>query len=128
MVAALGGADQATDAALPAPVELAEILRLSFPDTDVIARLDARRFAVLSLRGESEDVSAPLAALRRRVWLRNRLGRGEPPLSVQVGTAAQGPSGDLSIEELLDVAQSSLCENGPSEPQALDGGARRASA
>ena len=128
VVAALGDADQAMDAALPAPVELAEILRLSFPDTDVIARLETRRFAVLSLRGEGEDVSAPLAALRRRVWLRNRLGRTEPPLSVQVGTASQGPSGDLSIEELLDVAQSSLCENGPSEPQVLDGGARRASA
>ena len=63
----------------------------------------------------------------RDLWLRNRLGRTEPPLSVQVGTAAQGLSGDLSIEELLDVAQSSLCENGPSEPQVLDG-ARRASA
>ncbi|MDP3000908.1 MAG: hypothetical protein Q8N47_25720 [Bryobacterales bacterium] len=127
VVAALGGADQTMDAALPAPVELAELLRLSFPDTDVIARLEERRFAVLSLRGESENVSVPIAALRRRVWLRNRLGRGEPPLSVQVGTAAQGLSGDLSIEELLDVAQSSLCENGPSEPQVLEG-ARRASA
>jgi hypothetical protein len=33
----------------------------------------------------------------------------------------------MSIEELLDLAQSSLCENGPSEPLALDR-ARRASA
>jgi DNA-binding NarL/FixJ family response regulator len=124
VVAALGGPDHALDAA---PVELAEILRLSFSDTDVIARLEARRFAVLSLCGEGEDVSAPLAGLRRRVWLRNRPRRGEPPLSVHVGTASLGPSGDLSIEELLDLAQSSLCENGPSEPLALDG-ARRASA
>jgi GGDEF domain-containing protein len=127
VMAALGGADQAMDAAPSAPVELAEILRLSFPDTDVIARLEARRFAVLSLRGESEDVSAALAGLRRRVWLRNRLRRGEPRLSVQVGTASQGPSGDLPIEELLELAQSSLCENEPSEPLALEG-ARRASA
>jgi DNA-binding NarL/FixJ family response regulator len=127
VVAALGGADHAMDAAPPAPVELAEILRLSFPDTDVIARLEACRFAVLSLRGEGEDVSAPVAALRRRVWLRNRRRRGEPPLSVHVGTASQGASGDLSIEELLDLAQSSLCENRPSEPLTLDG-ARRASA
>ena len=124
VVAALGGADHAMDAA---PVELAEILCLSFPGTDVIARLEARRFAVLSLCGEGEDVSAPLAALRRRVWLRNRRRRGEPPLSVQVGTASLGPSGDLSIQELLDLAQSSLCENGPSEPLAVEG-ARRASA
>jgi PleD family two-component response regulator len=127
LVAETAGDDPpAVDA--PAPEELAAILHLSFLDTDLVARLDARRFAVLSLGGDDRrDVSASLAAMRFRILARNRRRHGEPPLAVRVGTASLDPAQDASIEELLDLAQSSLCENGPGEPVAFSP-ARRASA
>jgi PleD family two-component response regulator len=110
-------AEAAGDA--PEPEELAVILHLSFLDTDLVARLDARRFAILSLGGDDRrDVSASLAAMRFRLVSRNRRRHGEPPLEVRLGTASLGPAQDASLEELLDLAQSALCENGPSEPVA----------
>jgi PleD family two-component response regulator len=127
VVAALDGACGNPGASLPAAVELAAILRLSFADTDLIARLDSRRFAILSLCADPDDLTASVAALRHRLSLRNRRQERSSRLSIRVGTATHGPAGEWSIEELLGRAQSALCENGRSEPVAT-GAARPASA
>jgi DNA-binding NarL/FixJ family response regulator len=122
------GAGGSADTAPSAPEEIAEILCLSFPEGDVIARLQTCRFAVLSLGdGDGEEIPAALAAMRRRIFARNRRRRDGPPLGARVGTARLEPAQDLAIEELLGQAEAALCENGPSEPAAWSP-ARRASA
>ncbi len=127
VVAALDRQDHKADAALAPPLELADILRLSFPDTALFARLDAHRFVVMSLCGDEEEARALHASLVDRVFLRNLQRQGNELLPVRVGSAWAGPSEDVPVEMLLDVAQASLCENGRSEPVALSH-ARRASA
>jgi len=107
VVATLDDACDGGDAGPPAAVEFAAALRLSFPETDLFARLNSRCFAVVSLCGDREEFSASVAALRHRI-------------PVRVGAATAGPSCEGSIEDLLAQAESSLCENGQSEPAALN--------
>lgn len=127
VVAALDRNDCRLEAAQTAPLELAEILGLSFPDTALFARLNAHRFAVLSLCADEAEARARHSSLVDRVFLRNLQRRANELLTVRVGSAWAGPSEDIPVDVLLELAQASLCENGRSEPVALNH-ARRASA
>jgi len=115
VVAALDHARDETETGRHTVEILATALRLSFGETDLIARLDSSHFAVLSLCGEAGVVSASIAAL-----LRDRV-------SVRVGAATLGPKGEWSSNDLLNLAQSSLCEEGLNESGAQHP-ARRATA
>lgn len=108
-------------------LETAAALRLSFAGTDLIARLDARRFAVLSICADTDDVPDSLAALARYIAAGNRERNGRRPLAIRLGTVTEGPAEGRPIEVLLNRAEMALCENGPSV-QAAFAAARRATA
>lgn len=100
--------DSREDAALGLypPEELAAALRLSFPETDLVARLDSRHFAVLSFCADADELPSSLAALHDR-------------LPVRVRASWVAPSNRRPLSDLLDQAVALLCENGPCEPPAL---------
>jgi two-component system cell cycle response regulator len=107
LVAALDSSREDVTLGLYPAAELAASLRLSFLDTDLVARLDARHFAVLSFCADAEDLSSSVSALRDR-------------LPVRLRTTWIDPAGGWTIAELLDQAVAALCENGPGEPAVPD--------
>ncbi len=106
-VAALDHSREDTALGLYPPTELAAALCLSFPETDLIARLDARHFAVLSFCADADELPSSVAALRDR-------------LPVRLHATWVAPSNRRTIAKLLDQATAMLCENGPCEPAALE--------
>jgi diguanylate cyclase (GGDEF)-like protein len=82
-------------------VETANILRETFRDADVIARIGGDEFAVLTVEGATNGTDAMLERLRERLARRNALDDRRYVLSLSVGVArAEAGSGD-SVDELL---------------------------
>lgn len=94
-------------------VRMAEVLRLTFRETDVIARMGGDEFVALALNC-GEVTGAVLARLRTELSqqnARNTLsGRGFV-LSTAVGIARFNPDSPRSLDALLAVADRELYEN-----------------
>lgn len=89
-------------------VETANVLRDTFRDSDVVARIGGDEFAVLSLQGAREDTEVLVERLRER--LRNANARDGHPfrLSLSMGTAWSGPEEPRSLLEMLDQADRAM--------------------
>jgi len=87
----------------------AEILTRVFDNVDIVGRLDAGRFGVVSLAGKSDWIHDVSARLEESLAVANNRRGGECPLSCRVGTAKGSPG--TSVDFLLEMAEQSLCEN-----------------
>ncbi|MBI4877026.1 MAG: response regulator, partial [Acidobacteria bacterium] len=101
-VATLEGETGGFGGASPALSETAVLLRHSFSEADIIARIEPHRFAVLSICQQGDEAALALTELHRRSAVR-----------LKVGIVSFGPDADWSVEELLGLAHGSVCENGP---------------
>lgn len=97
----------------------ADAMRDAFGETDIVARLALTRFAVAALASGSDDDASRLECLRSAIELGNSRRGGSCNISVRVGFAASSRDGsDPTLDQLIEAAESSLCENGPSTPGA----------
>jgi diguanylate cyclase (GGDEF)-like protein/PAS domain S-box-containing protein len=88
--------------------EAADILRRTFRDSDIVARLEADDFAALVV---SDDADAPehlLLRLRHQLDELNRGARRQYELALGIGVARYDPMVHASIDALLHEAQAAM--------------------
>ncbi|GMR14029.1 MAG: hypothetical protein BMS9Abin29_2258 [Gemmatimonadota bacterium] len=89
-------------------LKVAEILRVTFRRSDLIARLDGDDFAVLALEATGEDATALVGRLRRQVSDSNESSKEPYQLSISVGMARYEGEGRITLEGLLDQADKAM--------------------
>jgi len=88
-------------------IELANILKKSFRESDIVARIGGDEFVVLS---ESTDENSEILTTRLYENTKdyNAKGSRQYPLSISVGTTQFDPNHPISIDELLSRADASM--------------------
>jgi diguanylate cyclase (GGDEF)-like protein len=91
--------------------EMATILRETFRESDIIARMGGDEFAVLTIEGVGESEDLLTARLLENIACHNN-GKGNPnlKLSISMGTATYDPRSSCLIDELLGRADQSMYE------------------
>ncbi len=85
-------------------VETADILRETFRDADVIARIGGDEFAVLTVESGTSGADTMLERLRERLARRNSVADRRYGLSLSVGVARAEAGSGASVDELLASA------------------------
>jgi len=81
-----------------------EVLKMTFRESDIIARIGGDEFAVLAQGGTGEARDAVMQRLNDSIALMNRDVLAPYKLSLSVGAARFDPQNPLSLSELLSVA------------------------
>ncbi|MEP6692252.1 MAG: PAS domain S-box protein [Gemmatimonadaceae bacterium] len=93
------------DAAL---VRAADVLKATFRESDVLARIGGDEFVVLVLNKTDETQEAVLARLRSRLAIANAMALRTYELSLSIGIAKFDPASPKSLEELMSEADVEL--------------------
>jgi len=91
-------------------IESAAILRESFRQSDIIARMGGDEFAILQVGNTDGNEKASIDRLHNNVALHNKQSEREYRLSLSVGTSLWDPSGSHSISELVKQADDIMYE------------------
>ena len=100
--------------------KVAEILRVTFRRSDLIARLGGDDFAVLALEATGEDAKALVERLRRQVSDSNETSKEPYQLSISVGMARYDGEGRATLEGLLDQANEAMREEKAEKRRAVE--------
>ncbi len=100
--------------------KVAEILRVTFRRSDLIARLGGDDFAVLALEATGEDAKALVERLRRQVSDSNETRKEPYQLSISVGMARYDGEGRATLEDLLDQADKAMREEKAEKRRAVE--------
>jgi diguanylate cyclase (GGDEF)-like protein len=92
-------------------VDAAQILRESFRESDIIARIGGDEFVVLMTDKPDISVEILLGRLARNLDTHNRKVTRPYPFSISVGFARFDPKQPLSLNELMVLADKSMYEN-----------------
>jgi diguanylate cyclase (GGDEF)-like protein len=90
--------------------EIANVLRDTFRESDIIARIGGDEFAVLGLETDSLPVENLVSRLQENLEVRNAKGDRRYKLSLSVGIARYDPERPCSIDELLARADRLMYE------------------
>jgi diguanylate cyclase (GGDEF)-like protein len=91
-------------------IESAAILRESFRQSDIIARIGGDEFAILQVENLAGNVKAPVDRLQHNIALRNEQAKRKYHLSMSIGTSLYDPCGEHSINELIKQADDIMYE------------------
>lgn len=92
-------------------VDAAQIIRSTFRDSDVLARLGGDEFCVLLPEDGPEDAESPLARLQAMTDIHNMQSGRPYKVSMSVGTARFDPAEPISVEELIERADSAMYDH-----------------
>jgi diguanylate cyclase (GGDEF)-like protein/PAS domain S-box-containing protein len=98
---------QEGDAAL---VDAANIIRTSFRESDVVARIGGDEFVVFQLSSPETTPEVLTARLHRKLAKHNEARNGGHHLSLSIGIIQFGPDSRLAIDEMLDQADRLMYE------------------
>ncbi len=96
------------DAGSRALIEVAEVLRGTFRDSDILARLGGDEFVVLLIETDAEGFREPARRLQQRLEALNVRGHRRYQLSLSVGAAAFDPASPCPLQELVDRADQAM--------------------
>jgi diguanylate cyclase (GGDEF)-like protein len=96
---------EAGDAAL---IEFAKLLQTTFRNSDIIARYGGDEFVVLL--ADTDDPTLALERLQAFLVSRNAHPSSGYPLGFSVGTTVVEPTADISLEEMIALADASMYE------------------
>ncbi len=91
-------------------VESAAILRESFRQSDIVARMGGDEFAILQVGNTDGNEKASIDRLHSNVALHNEHSKRKYRLSLSVGTSIWDPNGTYSIGELVKQADDIMYE------------------
>ncbi len=91
-------------------VRVAEILKDTFRQSDLIARIGGDEFAVMALEASEENEAQLLRRLSGRVRDVNRQDEEPYPLSVSVGMARVAAGGAVALDDILAKADRAMYE------------------
>lgn len=84
--------------------EVADVLRKSFRDSDIISRVGGDEFVVIPIGIGGDNVKKTVERFKSGLKTRNKEGSFAYPLSVSVGIARYDPAHPCSMDELLSMA------------------------
>lgn len=91
-------------------IEIADILRESFRQSDIIARIGGDEFAILQVEYVAGNLTDPVQRLQCNIDRHNDQGKHEYFLSLSVGTSLYDPNEPSSINELIKQADDIMYE------------------
>lgn len=91
-------------------IETADILRATFRESDVLARMGGDEFAVLALETSENAAEALIERLRRQVFERNQRGHRPYALSFSVGSTRHAAGTPCLLDDLLARADGLMYE------------------
>jgi two-component system cell cycle response regulator len=91
-------------------IKTAEILRETFRDSDIIARIGGDEFVVFPIGTADDDVERTVARFQENLATGNTPRTGKGMLSLSVGLAYYDPADPCSVDELLVRADRSMYE------------------
>jgi diguanylate cyclase (GGDEF)-like protein len=90
--------------------ETADLLRTTFRDADIVARMGGDEFVVLALMGETDDSDVLCQRLEQNLAQGNAREGRRYTLSLSLGVAFHDPSRFASVEEFIDEADHLMYE------------------
>ncbi len=90
-----------------------EVLKMTFRESDIIARIGGDEFAILTHGNSSESRGAVLNRLKSSIDLMNRDVLAPYRLSLSVGVATFDPLSPVSLTELLSIADREMMARKP---------------
>ncbi len=90
--------------------EISDILKRTFRENDLIARIGGDEFVILGVVEKEEDKDEILNRLRHKVEVSNQRKDKAYKLSLSIGTVFYNPESPCSIEELLQTADKMMYE------------------
>jgi two-component system cell cycle response regulator len=91
-------------------IDIANILRTNFRESDVIARIGGDEFVVIPVGTAGDDVEIIIDRLQKAIDLHNSVSNRSYRLSMSAGAAFYDPASPCSIEELLAQGDKSMYE------------------
>jgi len=91
-------------------VELAQVLRDTFREADLIGRIGGDEFVVLEVNAVPDNAEVFTHRLQDALRSRSQEGGGAYDLATSVGVAAFDPDDPVSLDELLRVADAAMYE------------------
>ncbi len=101
-------------------IDVAEVLRMTFRESDIIARIGGDEFVVLALQVANESANAITTRLQKNLQAHNTTRHRRYKLSLSVGIAQYDPEHPCSIEELLVRADRAMYDRKREQPSAFD--------
>lgn len=89
-------------------VEIADLLRSTFRESDIIARIGGDEFTVLAAGVSPEETDTLIGRLEARMELQKNKGGKGYTYSISVGFARYNPDQDCTVEELLSKADEAM--------------------
>jgi len=91
-------------------IETADVLRETFRESDIIARIDGDEFVVLAIETDGAPAEVLTARLQENLEARNAKGDLRYKLSLSMGLARYDPERGCSIDELVAQADRAMYE------------------
>jgi diguanylate cyclase (GGDEF)-like protein len=92
-------------------VDIAQVMKETFRDPDIIARIGGDEFVVLAIEGlEEANPETLISRLNQNLSVRNQKKDRPYTLSLSMGVAYQDPGKPYSIDQLLSTADQCMYE------------------
>jgi diguanylate cyclase (GGDEF)-like protein/PAS domain S-box-containing protein len=88
--------------------ETAEILRESFRESDIVARMGGDEFAIMAIEAPPDSIDILTERLQERIEARNAAKRDSYHLSLSIGASYYDPESPCAIDELLSRADKAM--------------------
>jgi two-component system cell cycle response regulator len=91
-------------------IDTANILKETFRDSDIIARIGGDEFVVMPIKTTGDNLEIVINRLQKAVEMDNTKSKREYKLSISIGTAYFDPLSPCTIDELLSQADKLMYE------------------
>jgi diguanylate cyclase (GGDEF)-like protein len=85
---------------------MAAILRGTFRDSDIVARIGGDEFAILAANNQNGEIDCIINRVHESIRIYNQQRTHEYILSISIGGVCVEPSSDSTIEEIVEIADS----------------------
>ena len=92
-------------------IDVARLLRQSFRNSDIIARIGGDEFVVLAMNANGGDATILINRLRKKMAELNNSGANPYHISLSIGTSAWLPGGPIDLDDLLTRADGQMYQN-----------------